>query len=165
MHSLLRQQRWELALAQAEALGQRAQITDDSLLAAHSKLCRAQALSRLGHVGESLELTASLSSDIHNLPRGFLAQYEMCLGTAAAMMKERDSADVHYRRAALVLESLHNVPGQIDLKWNLETLGVKGNRELLGLDRRNPANAWPNRSGRSLPTLEVRDLSQRSSSR
>jgi DNA-binding NtrC family response regulator/tetratricopeptide (TPR) repeat protein len=126
VHSLLRQQRWSLAVSHAEALERTARNAHDSLLEAHSILCRAQALSRLGHVTESLELAAGIARDILGLPPSLFARYEMCLATAAAMRNEREAAGIHYRRASLVYACLHNVPGEMDLEWDWQTMGDPG---------------------------------------
>ena len=133
VHSLLRQRRWSLALSHAEALEKTANTAHDNLLVAHSILCRAQALSRLGHTTQCLDLMSEIARDILGLPPSLLARYEMCLAIAAAMTNEREAAEIHYRRASCVYSCLRNVPGEIDLKWHWEALNDAGEYDALAL--------------------------------
>ena len=118
--SLLRQREWAAAFAAGRVpVTNGWQVLTTFCSLAHVKLCCAQALSRLVRVHESLTLRASVSREMLNLPRGFMAPVRNVIGIAADSSRVTGpDRTTTIEVASLHSSTLHNRAWPVELEWN-----------------------------------------------
>ena len=124
---LERQSECQAAVLNAESLIQLANESGDHLLHQVALLTKAELLQQLGNLSEAMVTLEVVVPTLAQQPPDLWAQYERFLACALIDSGQDAAAAKHLHRARRIYESIHNVPGLLELsrRWE-DTIARRG---------------------------------------